>query len=148
MRRITMLTLATLLLLGAGTTSASATPQDSQPIAPDAIYADGTLFGTIFLNPLPFNDNPQSFDKPFLVPGQQPVAEAAPGAGYNGGRWLPVPVTWNTTPHTLISDGAVQAAAGAGDISLGTAQHEATFLCPLIRGPKAADARDASASPR
>lgn len=134
MRRIALLALATLLLLGAGAASAFASSQNSERIAPDAIYADGTLFGTIGLNPLPYNDNPQSFDELYLVPGQQPVAEAAPGPDYNGGRWLPVPVTWNTTPYTLTSDDAVQAAANAGDISLGTPQYDATFLCPLIEG--------------
>lgn len=136
MRRIAMLALATLLLLGTGATSALATPQGSPPIDPDAIYADGTLFGTIGLNPLPFNDNPHSFDTLYLVPGQQPVAEAAPGPGYNGGRWLPVSVTWNTTPYLLTSYDAVQAAADAGDITLGAPQYEATFLCPLIQGPR------------
>lgn len=132
MRKTLMTALAALLLIG---TAAGGALADSQapPIAPDAIYADGELFGTIGLNPLPFNDNPHAFDMLYLVPEQQAVAEAAPGRDYNGGRWVPVPVTWNTTPYLLTSDDAVHDAAMAGDLTIGAPQYEATFLCPLIR---------------
>lgn len=132
MRRTVTVALAALLLVGASAGSVLAAPQGT-PIAPDAIYADGELFGTIGLNPLPFNDNPHAFDMLFMVPGQQAVAEAAPGPGYNGGRWLPVPVTWNTAPYLLTSSDAVHDAAAAGDITLGAPQYDGTFLCPLIR---------------
>lgn len=135
MRRILLVALGAVLLLGAMAGGALAAPQGSPPIAPDAIYADGELFGTIGLNPLPFNDNPQAFDRLYMVPGQQAVAEAAPGPDYNGGRWLPVPVTWNTTPYLLTSDDAVHAAAAAGDVAIGAPQYDGAFLCPLIQGP-------------
>ena len=82
---------------------------------------------------LPYNGNDHSFDRLYMVPGQQAVAEAAPGPGYNGGQWLPVPVTWNVDPYLLTSEDAVMAAADAGHITLGMPQYDATFLCPLIR---------------
>lgn len=134
MRRTMMTALAALLLVGASAGSALA-DSHAPPITPDAIYADGRLFGTIGLNPLPFNDNPHAFDMLYLVREQQAVAEASPGRDYNGGRWVPVPVTWNTTPYLLTSDDAVHQAAMAGDVTIGAPQYDATFLCPLIRGP-------------
>lgn len=132
MRTYLTVALSVLLLVG-GTAGSALADAQGPPIAPDAIYADGELFGTIGLNPLPFNDNPHAFDEIYLVPGQQAVAEAAPGKGYNGGRWLPVPVTWNTSPYLLTSSDAVHAAAMAGDVTLGDPQYDGTFLCPLIR---------------
>jgi hypothetical protein len=102
------------------------------PIAADAIYADGELFGTVPNGALPYNGNEHSFDRIYVVPEQPAVAEAAPGPGYNGGRWLPVPVTWNVAAYLLTSQDAVLAAADAGDVTLGTPLYDATFLCPLI----------------
>lgn len=106
---------------------------EGSPIVPDAIWADGELHGTILLGPLPYRDNDHSFDQLFLVPGQQAVAEAAPdNPAYKGGRWLPVPVTWNADPYLLTSYAEVQAAAAAGDITLGNPVTEAAFSCPLL----------------
>ena len=101
-------------------------------VVADAIYADGDLFGTVPNGALPYNGNEQSFDRIYTVPGQQAVAEAAPGPGYNGGRWLPVPVTWNVDAYLLTSEDAVMAAADDGHITLGMPQYDAAFLCPLI----------------
>lgn len=104
------------------------------PIVDDAIWADGSLHGTILLGDLPYRDNAHSFDQLFMVPGQAPVSEAAPGnPGYNGGRWLPTPVTWNTDPYLLTSYAEVMAAVAAGHISLGSPMTDAAFLCPLIK---------------
>ncbi len=126
-------------VLAVGLTAALAAPAvaarggvPGSPIVASAIYADGTLFGTVPQGSVPFNGNEQSFDRLYMVPGQPAVAEAAPGAGYNGGRWLPVPVTWNVSPYPLTSSAQVLAAATAGDITLGTPQYAGTFLCPLI----------------
>lgn len=139
-RKLVTTLLAALLLVGAAGSGALAAQKGNQgqgqesPIVADAIYADGRLFGTILLGDLPFNDNAHSFDKLFMIEGQPAVAEAAPGPGYSGGRWLPVAVTWNTEPYLLTSYAAVQAAASAGDVSLGAPQHDDAFLCPLIPG--------------
>jgi hypothetical protein len=102
------------------------------PIHADAIYADGELFGVIALSALPYNGNDHSFDEIYVIDGQPNVAEAAPGPDYNGGRWLPVPVTWNVTPYLLTSSDDVHAAEDAGDITLGAPAYDGTFLCPLI----------------
>lgn len=122
------------LMLIAGPALAAKGGVKGSPIAPDAIYADGQLWGTIGQGPLHYNGNDQSFDKLFLVPGQMPVSEAGPGnSDYNGGRWLPVPVTWNSAPYLLTSYSEVRAAALVGDITLGAPNTGGTFLCPLIR---------------
>jgi hypothetical protein len=105
----------------------------TDPIVPDAIYADGDLFGTVLQGSLPYNSHDESYDLLFQVPGQQAVSEAGPGnPDYNGGRWLPVSVIWNSDPYLLTSYEAVLAAAAAGDITLGEPDRAAAFLCPLI----------------
>lgn len=139
MRRLVTVVLAALLMVGVVGSGALAAPKggpgpQGPPIEPGAIYADGRLFGTILLGELPFNDNPHAFNTLFMVDGQASVAEAAPGPGYKGGRWLPVTVTWNTEPYLLTSSAAVHDAAVAGDVSVGDARHDDAFLCPLIPG--------------
>jgi hypothetical protein len=136
MKRLVAVALLTTVILTALAASAVAAPKGNpgSPIVENAIYAGGELFGVIALGTLPFNGNEQSFDRLYTVPGQQAVAEAAPGPGYNGGRWLPVPVTWNVAPYLLTSAADVDAAAMAGDITLGTPLFDGTFLCPLIPG--------------
>lgn len=130
MKRITSILALTLLT---GALVAAPVSAQGSPIVPDAIYADGQLYGTILLGGLPYRNNAHSFDRLFLVPGQAPVAEAAPGnKGYNGGRWLPVPVTWNVAAYPLRSYAEVQAAATAGHITLGSPITSAAFSCPLI----------------
>jgi hypothetical protein len=74
----------------------------------EAIYGDGVAWGTKGTTPLPApNDhNEQSFDKLYMIDGQLPVSEAAPGnPDYNGGRWWTVTVIWDddATPVTLTS---------------------------------------------
>jgi hypothetical protein len=106
------------------------------PIVEDLIWADGDLYGTILQKSLKYNGNESSYDKLFLVPTQDnPVAEAAPGnSDYNGGRWLPTPVSWaeGVTPYELNSSAEVHTAALAGDLIIGASDTGAAFLCPLI----------------
>lgn len=130
MRRAPVLALVGLLALGI--LAAPAMAADT-PIVPDAIWAEGELYGTVLLGSLPYRGNDKSFDRLYMVPGQRAVAEAAPGdPQYNGGRWLPVPVIWNVTPYQLTSEDQVLGAAAAGDVTLGAPMTGAAFLCPLI----------------
>lgn len=130
MRRIIILTITAAL---AALITAAPAMAGSSVISPDAIWADGNLFGTFgAASALPANAPANSFDQIFLVPGQMPVAEAAPGVGFNGGRWLPTPVTWNTAGYLIESYAELMMAAEMGDITIGSANYDAAFLCPLI----------------
>lgn len=130
MRRISMLVL-TVLVLAVGLALPAAA--GGGRIAPDAIWADGETYGTFgAASALPANAPAHSFDRLFLVPGQKPVAEAAPGLGYNGGRWLPTPVTWTATPRLITSYAELMAAVADGDLVIGAPDSAAAFLCPLI----------------
>ncbi len=64
------------------------------------------------------------------------MAEAAPGNNaYNGGRWLPTPVTvTGDAPADLLitSYTELMDAAAAGWVVIGAANTGAAFLCPLI----------------
>lgn len=131
-------TLVTLLVLGllavaAVPASAARGGVPGSPIIADAIWADGEAYGTILQKPLHYNGNDRSFDRLYLVPDQNPVAEAAPGNNaYNGGRWLPTPVDWNTEPYLITSAADLMAAAATGDVTIGEPMIDAAFLCPLI----------------
>ena len=137
MRRTIVFAVVALLAIGliAAPASAARGGVKGSPIIGDLIWADGELYGTILQNGLKFNGNESSYDKLFMVPGQNPVAEAAPGnSDYNGGRWLPTPVEWagDATPYELNSYEDVHAAAAAGDLIIGESDTGAAFLCPLI----------------
>jgi hypothetical protein len=108
-----------------------------------AIYADGQAWGTKGLSdlPAPNGKNNQSFDILYSftngAPGQLSVAEAAPGPGYNGGRWNEMLATWTEAAISelgelpvLMSDDEVLAYVEAGYITLESANHY--FLCPLL----------------
>lgn len=132
-----LLTLATAALLAVVVAApVGAAPPDDGPIVPDLIWADGDLLGTVLLNPLPFNGKTNSYDKLFMVPGQNPVAEAAPGnPAYNGGRWIPTDVTktmYFPDGHVITSYAALAAAEGYGWVVIGAGDTSSTFLCPLI----------------
>lgn len=69
----------------------------------EAIYADGTAFGTKGTTALPAPNeyNRQSFDALYVVTNdnnpetQLPISEAGPGnPDYNGGRWFTHTVEW------------------------------------------------------
>lgn len=99
MRRFTVIAMAAMLAL------VSAAPAFANPGKPDfspQVYADGEVWGTKAATelPAPKGGNEASFDKLFVIinsnnpAGQLPVAEAAPGPGYNGGRWVTQTVEW------------------------------------------------------
>ncbi len=134
MKRILILAVAVLMAVTTAAPAFAAKP-DAGPITPDFIYADGELYGTILKGSLPYNGKNKSFDQLFLVPGQQPVAEAAPGKGYNGGRWLPTPVTKTATfpdEHMITSAAELAEAEMYGWVTIGAPMTDAAFLCPLI----------------
>ena len=137
MRRTIVFAVVALLAIGliAAPASAARGGEKGSPIIGDLIWADGDLYGTILQKGLKYNGNESSYDKLFMVPGQNPVAEAAPGnSDYNGGRWLPTPVDWaeGVTPYELNSYADIHAAAVAGDVIVGAPDTGAAFLCPLI----------------
>lgn len=123
-----------------------AVPASAAPGEPDfgaAIYADGEAFGTKVVTTLPAPDgNDQSFDELFVFTNapedQLPVAEAAPGPGYDGGRWITWTVTWHVDPPQapLTSNAQVMAAVEAGHLTIEQGSPEGGppdyFLCPLL----------------
>jgi hypothetical protein len=137
MRKTIVIAIVAVLAVGlvAAPAAAARGGEPGSPIIEDLIWADGDLYGTILQNGLKYNGNEASYDKLFLVPGQNPVAEAAPGnSDYNGGRWLPTPVEWadGVTPYELTSYADVHTATAAGDLIIGESDTSAAFLCPLI----------------
>jgi hypothetical protein len=114
---------------------ASAAP--NTPIASGAIWADGTLLGTRPLGSLPFNDNEQAFDHLYKIEGQAAVSEAGPGnPAYNGGRWIPTPVTKTMsfpTDTVIKSYAELLDAEEQGWVVIGDGDTSNTFLCPLIK---------------
>lgn len=114
-----------------------------------ALYADGDVWGTKLLSPLPppNGSNDQSFDALYIVTngadGQLGVGEAAPGnPDYNGGRWETVAVTWLAAGMTfysgnlpvLTSSDQIFAELDQGHLELGghPAGPPPYFLCPLL----------------
>jgi len=137
MRKTIVIAVAALLAIGliAAPAAAARGGIPGSPINEDLLWADGELLGTIFQKALKYNGNESSYDKLFMVPNQNPVAEAAPGnSDYNGGRWLPTSVEWadGVTPYELTSYAEIHAAADAGELIIGASDTGAAFLCPLI----------------
>ncbi len=113
--------------------------QASRPaIFEGALYADGALYGTNLNGALPAPNarNRHSFDDLYVatngVEGQRPVAEAAPGRGYNGGRWAVVEVTWSdpSAAVELTSKADVDMYIEAGLLS--AVEAGTYFSCPLL----------------
>jgi hypothetical protein len=133
-RRILTLMLATLLALGL--TGPAALADSGSPIVDGAVYADGELFGTIILGDLEVKEqNRHSFDLLYRIDGQPSVGEAAPGPGYNGGRWIPVPTEWLVPAEQrplLTSAADVLQAYEDGLLSIAEPNEDGAFLCPLI----------------
>lgn len=98
-------------------------------------YADGTLWRTVG-TPTDFTGTgapASSFEPIFVLGGDLTnVALAAPGdPGFRGGRWMVLPVTWNTAPVQLTSGDQVLAYAAAGMLTIaGSPVKE--FECPVI----------------
>jgi hypothetical protein len=63
--------------------------------------------------------------------GQKGVVAVVPGdPAYHGGHWAFHAVTFNVTPYLLTSEGAVLAAAAAGDVAIARAAAN-DFRCPI-----------------
>lgn len=136
MRKTLLVAMAAMLVL-AFALPASARSDKAPDKIDSLIWADGDQYGTILLGSLKANaQNAHSFDTLYVFPDgeQTPVAEAAHGRDYNGGRWLPTPVTWadGVEPYLLTSEDAVHEAAVAGDLTIGAPMYDGAFLCPLI----------------
>jgi hypothetical protein len=131
MRRFVSL-LATLGLLA--TLAASPVAAGGPPSL--SFYVDGAQFRTIG-TPTDLSNTgapAHSFDRIYALGGDLAnVAEAQPGdQDYNGGRWMVLAVTWNTTPVQLTSAEQVLAYAEAGLLTIGTTPVQ-LFVCPVIR---------------
>lgn len=134
MRRTLALILSAVLVLAfAAPALAAEGGVPGSPVKSGVIWADGTLFATIPQGDLPYNGHDETYDHLYQVPGQAPVSEAGPtNPDYNGGRWLPTPVTWETEPYLIESAEELYEAEAAGDVTIGTPNYAATNLCPLI----------------
>ena len=103
-----------------------------------AFYVDGDRYRTIGTpTDLSGTGAPaHSYDTIYaLGAGLVDVAEARPGdTDYNGGRWMVLPITWHTTPVQLTSAEQVEAAALAGDLTIGDMAVQ-QFVCPVIKAP-------------
>jgi hypothetical protein len=143
-RTLTLLSMMLGLLLALSATAAVAAPPDNanenaaDHFREGAVYADGQLFDTLILtDAIEVHDgNRHSFDLLYRIEGQQSVGEAAPGQGYNGGRWIPVPTTWLVAEDErplLTSAADVLAAEAAGLLTIADPNEDGAFVCPLIR---------------
>src|SRR5512142_3211086 len=98
-------------------------------------YADGTLWRTEGTTTDFTNTGAptSSFEAIYALGGDLTnVASAAPGdPGFRGGRWMVLPVTWNTTPVQLTSGAQVLAYADAGLLTISTTPIQ-EFECPVI----------------
>ncbi|HEX9260837.1 MAG TPA: hypothetical protein VF855_14960 [Acidimicrobiales bacterium] len=109
-----------------------------KPVFDGVIYADGALYGTNGNGalPAPTDANRSSYDDLYLVTngvtGQLPVAEAAPGPAYNGGRWAVVQLTWEDAAMAveLRSSAQVRMYLEAG--ALTATEAGVYFSCPLL----------------
>lgn len=130
MRRLTSLLVACGLLATLFATPAAAGgPPDL------AFYVDGVRYRTIG-TPTDLSNTgapARSFDRIYALGGALAnVAEAKPGdRDYNGGRWMVLPVTWNTSAVQLTSAEQVLAYADAGLLSIATSPVK-MFVCPVI----------------
>jgi hypothetical protein len=104
-----------------------------------SFYVDGARYRTIGTpTDLSGTGAPAaSFDVIYALGGDLAnVAEAKPGdQDYNGGRWMVLAVTWNTTPVQLTSAEEVAAYAAAGWITIGSTPVQ-SFVCPVIPVPQ------------
>lgn len=130
LRRLATALAATALLTSVAAASAFA---GSAPHI--GFYADGTLWRTEGTTTDFTNTGAptSSFEAIYaLGNGLINVAAAAPGdPGFRGGRWMVLPVTWNTTPVQLTSGDQVQAYASAGLLTIASTPVK-EFECPVI----------------
>ncbi|MDH3296504.1 MAG: hypothetical protein OER95_19450 [Acidimicrobiia bacterium] len=129
---------ATLLGLSPAAAQGNGDQASRRAMFTPTLYADGEVYGTNLNGPLPppTAANRHSFDDLYLVTddieGQLPVAEAAPGPGYNGGRWAVVELTWADSAQAVVltSSEQVQTYLDAGLLSAKEAG--VYFSCPLL----------------
>lgn len=124
------------LALAAGPAAAAGNGEQAsrKAVFAGAVYADGELYGTNPNGalPAPTEANRSSYDDLYVIDGQMAVAEAAPGAGYNGGRWAVVNLTWAdpTMAVELTSKAQIDQYLEAG--ALTATEAGVYFSCPLL----------------
>lgn len=121
---------AMLLSIAASSVAAGGPPSLS-------FYADGVRYRTVG-TPTDFSATgapASSFEAIYaLGDGLINVAAAAPGdAGFRGGRWMVLPITWaaGETPVQLTSGAQVLTYADLGKLTIGTTP-VTEFECPVI----------------
>ncbi len=129
-RRLAAGTAAAAMLLSIAATSVAAGGPPSL-----AFYVDGDRYRTVG-TPTDFSRTgapAHSYDRIYVLgEGLVNVAEAKPGdRDFNGGRWMVLPVTWNTAPVQLTSAEQVEAYAGAGMLTIASTPVK-LFECPVI----------------
>lgn len=148
MRRFTLMAVLSALVL---VIAAPAFANPGKPSFMPELFADGEMYGTKGATalPAPTDKNAQSFDMLFVItnsnnPGTQlPVAEAAPGPGFNGGRWATQTVEWTAagfdahgTVPILTSYDEVMVHFNLGHLTITEGSPDGGppdyFLCPLL----------------
>jgi len=127
--------LVSLLVAGGLLATLAVTPAAAGGPPALAFYVDGVRYRTIG-TPTDLSNTgapAHSFDRIYALGASLAnVAEAKPGdRDYNGGRWMVLPVTWNTSPVQLTSAEQVLAYADAGLLAIATTPAK-MFVCPVI----------------
>lgn len=123
--------LALFLIIAIGLVTMSSLALAAQP-GFGQLYYEGTIVRTV----VPPAAVPNAGRDNFYVvtngaAGQLGIAAVAPGAqNYHGGQWAFHFVTFNVASYLLTSEGAVQAAAAAGDVTV-TRMPMKDFKCPI-----------------
>jgi len=109
----------------------AAQPPQTPPAKPiDEIWHNDQLWNTVVLGPLNGPVPDHTLDAFYLIDGQNPVAGAGPGdSDFNGGRWLPLPVSCDGGCPLFTDGDDVEAAIVAGIAEVG--EPGTPFLCPL-----------------
>jgi len=146
-RTITSMVALIIVLSSVALASANGTGGVSGP----AFYVDGVLYRTVG-TPTDFSGTgapDHSYDTIYAIAGQPNVAEAGPGQqGFDGGRWMVRPVTFNDYEAALVAHDA----NGSGDFDSNEEVESAlmdngqsgavlgevvrSFLCPVIKVPR------------
>jgi hypothetical protein len=113
-------------------------PTAAQADRPPFVFPDGCCYldGVVVRTVVPPAATPDAGRDNFYavmggVEAQKGVVGVGPGSvGYHGGDWKFHGVTWNVAPYLLTSEGAVLAAAAAGDVTI-TRVAENDFKCPI-----------------
>jgi hypothetical protein len=132
-RALTSLGIA-FLLAAVSSTAAFAGNGHGRGPASGEIWAGNQLYATVATpTDLTGTGAPDSsFEPIYAFSTQANVALAAPGeAGFKGGRWQVLPVTWNVAPYLITNGPDVLAAAEAGDLTIASTPVK-EFECPLI----------------